>query len=183
MLTWLPIFRDALDAEYGERPRIATLATVDAEHRPRARTVVVRRIDDDGALWIVSSAYSDKNAQLRQTPAAELVLYLPNAREQFRLFGPASVIGRGDDEPARQAFWATLSDAARATFYWPIIGQPATNAAAVPAVLPASTPMPDHFELIRIAPAQVEHLTTANLPHRRTRYRQSAAWQPEPINP
>jgi len=183
MHPWLPIFRDALDAEYDDRPRIATLATVDAEHRPRARSVILRRIDDDGALWIVSSAYSDKNGQLRQTPAAELVLYLPNAREQFRLFGPAGVIGRGDDEPARRAFWVSLSDAARATFYWPTIGQPANNDSAIPATLPPDTPMRDHFELIRIAPVQVEHLTTANLPHRRTRYRQSMAWQPEAINP
>ncbi|MDB5318566.1 MAG: hypothetical protein JWN40_197 [Phycisphaerales bacterium] len=183
MLPWLPIFRDALDAEYGERPRIATLATVDAEHRPRARSVILRRIDDNGALWIVSSAHSEKNGQIRQTPAAELVLYLPIAREQFRLFGPAGIIGRVDDEAARQAFWATLSDAARASFYWPTIGQPANNDSAVPAALPPDTPVPDHFELIRIQPIQVEHLTTAALPHRRTRYRQSTAWQPEPINP
>jgi PPOX class probable FMN-dependent enzyme len=182
-MPWLPILRQSLDAEYADRPRIATLATVDAEHRPRARTVILRRIDDDdGTLTIVSSAQSHKNAQLRHTPAAELVLYLPTSREQFRLFGHVTVIGRGDDDLARQTFWESLSDAARATFYWPTIGQPANNDAPVPAALPPTTPMPAHFELIRLTPSEVEHLTTATLPHRRTRWRAQTHWRPEPIN-
>jgi pyridoxamine 5'-phosphate oxidase len=182
-MPWLDILRESLDAEYADRPRIATLATVDAQHRPRARSVILRRIDHDGTLTIVSSAHSQKNAQLRHTPSAELVLYLPTRREQFRLFGHVTLIGRGDDEAARQAFWTSLSDPARATFYWPTIGQPTDNTAPVPAALPPTTPMPDHFELIRLHPAQVEHLTTASLPHQRTRYRQATAWRPEPINP
>jgi PPOX class probable FMN-dependent enzyme len=183
MLPWIPILRESLDAEYADRPRIATLASVDAQHRPRARSVILRRIDDaDGALWIVSSAHSEKNGQLRQTPAAALVLYLPVAREQFRLFGPAKIIRRGDDEPARQAFWVSISDAARATFYWPTIGQPANHDSAIPAALPSTTPMPDHFELIRIDPVEAEHLATATLPHLRIRWRAENGWRPEPIN-
>ena len=41
---------------------------------------------------------------------AELVLYLPTTREQVRLLGEATVIGRGDDELLRQQFWTSLSD-------------------------------------------------------------------------
>lgn len=184
MFPWLPILRASLDAEYADRPRIAILATVDAAGHPRARTVILRRIDDDdGALWIVSSAHSDKNAQLRQAPAAELVLYLPTSREQFCLAGQATVIGRGDDEPLRQQFWTSLSDPARASFFWPTIGQPAKGDGIVPAAIPASAPMPDNFELLSLRPIQVEHLTTASLPHLRTRWRAQTYWQPEPINP
>jgi PPOX class probable FMN-dependent enzyme len=182
-MSWLDLLRESLATEYADRPRIATLATVDAEHQPRARTVILRRIDDDGTLTIVSSAHSQKNAQLRHTPSAELVLYLPTRREQFRLFGPVTLLGRGDDEPARQAFWHSLSDPARATFYWPTIGQPADTTTTVPAALPPTTRMPEHFELIRLHPSQVEHLTTATLPHQRTRWRAQTHWRPEPINP
>ena len=183
MLPWLSILCASLDTEYADRPRIGTLATVDPTGQPRARTVILRQIDPDGALWIVSSAHSDKNAQLRQTPAAELVLYLPTSREQFRLFGQATVIGRRADDQSREQFWTTLSDAARATFFWPTIGRPANNDAPVPAAMPASAAIPDHFELLRLNPTQVEHLATATLPHLRTRWRAETNWQAEPINP
>jgi PPOX class probable FMN-dependent enzyme len=181
-IPWLSILRDALDLEYADRPRIATLATIDIDH-PRARTVILRRIDDDGTLWIVSDAHSNKNAQLRRTPHAELVLYLPTSREQFRLFGHTKVIGRGDDEPFRQQFWLTLTDVARASFFWPTIGKPYNECDPVATATPADTPMPDSFEPIAIHPEVVEHLTTADIPHRRTRWRKENAWQPQRINP
>jgi pyridoxamine 5'-phosphate oxidase len=180
---WLSLLRSALDAEYAGRPRIATLATIDLNRQPRARTIILRRIDDEGVLWMTSDQQSDKNAHLRHTPLAELVLYLPKRREQFRLFGPCHVIGRGDDQPLRQQFWLTLSDAARATFFWPTIGQPVTPTPAPPQFIPATTPPPDNFELLALHPEQVEHLTTTPHPHRRTRYQANKHWHPEPINP
>jgi pyridoxamine 5'-phosphate oxidase len=183
MLPWLPILRSALDAEYADRPRIATLATIDFNRQPRARTVILRRIDDDGALWIASDGHSDKNAHLRNRDDAELVLYLPTSREQFRIFGRCKVIGSGEDESFRQQFWQALSDAARAMFFWPTIEQPVTENQPVPTAAPATTPMPDNFELIALRPEQVEHLTTASIPHRRTRWRAHTNWRPEPINP
>jgi pyridoxamine 5'-phosphate oxidase len=183
MLPWLPILRSALEAEYADRPRIATLANIDFDRRPRARTVILRHIDDDGTLWIASDGNSDKNAHLRHNGDAELVLYLPTSREQFRLFGRCKLLGRGDDELSRQQFWQALSDAARAMFFWPTIGQPVSENRTVPTAIPAATPMPDNFELIALRPEQVEHLTTASIPHRRTRYRNITAWHPESINP
>jgi pyridoxamine 5'-phosphate oxidase len=183
MLPWLPILRSALDAEYADRPRIATLATIDFDRQPRARTVILRRIDDDGTLWIASDAHSDKNAHLRNRDDAELVLYLPASREQFRIFGRCRIIGRGDDEPVRLQFWQSLSDTARAMFLWPTIGQPVIENQTVPTAVPKTTPMPDNFELIALRPEQVQHLTTTSIPHRRTRYRRFSAWQPESINP
>ena len=181
-IPWLPILRDALDLEYADRPRIATLATIDAD-RPRARSVILRRIDDDGTLWIVSSAHSEKNRQLRQTPHAELVLYLPTSREQFRLFGQAKAVGKGGDEPFRQQFWRSLSDVGRSTFFWPTIGKPYNECDPVPTAVSADTPMPDNFEPIAIRPEEVEHLTTAQIPHRRKRWRKQESWQPQSINP
>jgi len=183
MFPWLPILRSALDAEYADRPRIATLATIDFNRQPRARTVIVRRIDDNGALWIASDGHSEKNAHLRHMSDAELVLYLPTPREQFRIVGRCKLIGRGDDEPFRQQFWQALSDAARAMFFWPTIGQPATENQTVPTAVPATTPMPDNFELIALRPEQVEHLISTGVPHRRTRWRAHTNWQPESINP
>jgi len=183
MLPWLGIFQEALAAEYADRPRIVTLATVDAENHPRARTVILRQIDNDGSLWITSSGKAEKNAQVRNAPMAEVVAYLPTRRDQFRLAGAAKVIGLGDDDTVREQFWQTLSDAARATFYWPTIGEPVQPGANPPAAIPATAPMPDHFEVIVIQPEVVEHLTTASIPHRRTRWRQANEWKYERINP
>src|SRR3954447_1588465 len=147
MLPWLPILRSALDAEYSDRPRIATLATIDLYRRPRARTVILRQIDDDGTLWIASDGHSDKNAQLRHNGDAELVLYLPSGREQFRMLGRCNVIGAGDDESVRQDFWESLTDPTRAMYFWPTIDQPASENQAVPTAVAYTTPMPDNFEL------------------------------------
>lgn len=181
---WLAPLQVSLTAEYPDRPRIAVLATVDAGNRPRARSVILRRIDSDGALWIISNAHAGKNAQLRHIPFAELVLYLPTSRRQFRLAGAAQVIGGGQNcHDLRHRFWLDLSDAARAMFYWPTIGRPADPGEQVVSSMPAQTPMPDEFELIRIDPDHVEHLTTDKIPHLRTRWRQDNDWREEQINP
>lgn len=184
-LPWLLILRDALDLELGPRPRIATLATVDSHHRPRARSVVMRQIDDDdGALHVVSDARSDKNGHLRQTPFAELVFWLPTRQEQFRLAGPARITTEKDDPALLQHFWSALPDASRALFAWPPPGRPrpASDEPFVPA-LAATTPVPDTFELITVRPDQVEYLELAPAPHRRLRWRAQVEWQPEEINP
>jgi pyridoxamine 5'-phosphate oxidase len=184
MLPWLPILRDALDIEFGGRPRVATAATTDADHRPRARSVVIRRIDDDGSLYFVSDARSDKNAQLRHFPYAELVFWLPTPRVQIRLAGRAAVVGRGDHPGLVDEFWAALPGPSRALFAWPAPGlpRPARDDAFILA-LPASAPAPDNFEVIVVVPDQVEQLELADVPHRRIRWPRETEWQPEDINP
>lgn len=180
---WHDILQDALDLEHAGSPWIATLATVDETSRPRARTVILRRIDADGSAWIISSSHSDKNAHLRKAPSAELVLYLPKRREQFRILGICQINGAGNNDTLRQKFWQSISDAARATFFWPTIGRPASGCEPVVSAIPGDTPMPESFEILILAPDQVEHLTTADLPHLRTRWRRETGWQGEAINP
>ncbi|MBV2149842.1 pyridoxamine 5'-phosphate oxidase family protein [Sphingobium sp. AS12] len=51
---------------------LATFVTVDAEGRPRARTVLVSPPDDDLTLWIGTRGGSRKLDQLGQNPAATL---------------------------------------------------------------------------------------------------------------
>src|SRR5688572_18385236 len=143
---WLQPLTDALDLEYPAQPRIATLATVDPSQRPHARSVVLRRINDEGTLTIVSDARSQKNAHLRVTPFAEVVLYLPTRREQFRLAGPVRLIAAADNGPARQEAWTNLRDESRAHFTWPAPGHPRPACdATFPLQLPATHPIPESF--------------------------------------
>jgi len=182
---WLPILRDALDLEFGPtRPRIATLATADELHRPRARSVILRQLDDDGVLHLTSDARSSKNRHLRTTPFAELVIYLPTRREQFRLFGPTVLTTHSDNPQLLTQVWTRLSDQARATFTWPAPGHPWRGCDnPFERELPPTTPIPDSFTLITLHPTEVDRLQLAESPHHRTQWLATTAWQPTDINP
>jgi PPOX class probable FMN-dependent enzyme len=186
LIPWLPVCRDALDLEYGaDRPRVATLASVDEANRPRARSVVLRRVDDDGAAHFVSDGRSAKVAHLRRTPFAEVVLWLTGRREQFRLFGGATVTAPGDDGPLRKALWTGLTDAARALFFWPAPGTPSQTEGGddFPPAVSVRTPAPESFGVITVRAEEVEHLQLHFTPHRRTRYRRDEGWEARAVNP
>ena len=53
MPPWIEEFRKRA-GENSAAPLVVTMATCDAGGSPRARSVVVRRIGDEGALWIAS---------------------------------------------------------------------------------------------------------------------------------
>lgn len=184
-MDWLPILRRDLDVEFGQRPRVATVATVDADGRPRARSVVIRQIDDDGSVCFVSDARSEKNSHLRRVPFAELVLWLPTNRVQFRLAGRATVAGRGDRPELIDELWASLPGGSRALFAWPAPGRArsADEDDAFATDLPATAPPPDTFEVIVVVPDQVERLELGTTPHRRVRWSGQTGWRAEEINP
>ncbi len=172
VLPWLPELRAALDAEYASRPYVVALATVDENGRPRVRSVVCRRAQPDGTLWVCSDARSGKNTQLRRNPHTELVFWLPGRREQFRVAGWVEIVSAETDDPRRGELWGELSDAARALFAWPEPGAPRhPDPAAFPEAIDAGGPIPDTFDLLVIAPEEVEHLDLKVHPHRRRRWR------------
>ena len=179
---WVRLLRDALDDEYGrDRPRIATLATVDERGRPRARSVVCRKLTDDGATWYVSDGRSEKNAHVRANPSAEIVFWLSGRREQFRILGTMTIV----DGPDRAMLWRELSDAARALFAWPPPGRPRVlDPAAFPERVGADVPPPATFELIVLEPQEVERLVLTTHPHNRRRWwRTDQGWRDAALNP
>lgn len=182
MTVWVDEFRAALDAEFAARPRVGALATVDGEGRPRVRSVVCRRVEDDGSLWVVSDARSEKNAQAAARPFGEMAFWLPSRREQFRLSGGLAVVS-GDD-PRRILAWRNLSDSARALFFWDHPGVPIFEESGEnPERIGAEAPIPSSFELLVLSPDRVEALDLNRHPHRRRRWRVSEGWAVEEINP
>lgn len=182
MSDWVAEMKAALDAEYGAKPRIAALATVDEGGRPRVRSVVCRRVEEDGSLWVASDARSDKNEQIRARPFGEMVFWLSTRREQFRVAGEMEVV-RGDDL-RRIPAWRDLSDSARALFLWeppgmPIIGTGGDN----PERVPADAAIPESFELLILHPDRAEHLDLKPHPHHRRRWREANGWEVEEIHP
>lgn len=184
MTPWLVELHSSLDAECAGRPRIAALATVDEQGRPRVRSVVVRRIESDGAVWVCSDARSAKNIQLRANPAAEMVFWLPGRGEQFRLAGEVAVIGDGDADPRRETLWGELSQATRALFFGPGPGQSSdADAASLDSTVANDGPAPVTFELLALSPEVVEHLDLNHDPHRRRRWSRAEDWRERAVNP
>lgn len=80
----------AIAAELPE-PTAVTLATVDEDGLPDARIVLLRGLDDRGAVWF-SNHRSAKGRQLAAAPTAALVAFWPEFERQLRLRGPVTAL-------------------------------------------------------------------------------------------
>jgi pyridoxamine 5'-phosphate oxidase len=180
-IPWLQLVRAAAASEPG-RPTIIALATVDAAGDPQVRSVVCRRIDDEGQLWITSDARSAKHDQLARDPRAAAVAWFPATREQFRFNGTIEIIGSRSNEPARAELWRELPPATRATFYWPAPGQPRAPLDQFVETADAAE-SPASFEILVLQPDRVEHLLLAAHPHRRQRRDRDGGWRRDELNP
>ncbi|QOV89835.1 pyridoxamine 5'-phosphate oxidase family protein [Humisphaera borealis] len=177
MSEWIGELQSALSREFGDKPQLATLATVDRSGAPRARTVVCRRVGDDGNVLIVSDSRSEKNDQIKASPQAEVVFWLPTLREQFRILGAARVTGGSPPDPLRPEIWQQMSPAARALFFWPAPGARKIDPPeSFRLEAPADAPPPANFELIVVRPRRVEHLQLTVHPHRRRRWMLAGKW-------
>ena len=185
---WRPLLRGARQRE-GRAPqaRWLQLATVAADGSPRVRTLVFRGWAAAATLDLLTDGRSAKAAELRQEPRVELCWLLPKARCQFRLRGQRQQLDPDSNLAARTQHWQQLNPGARALWGWP---QPGANFDAtsdatgpVPAELAYGTPLPDCFELVRIAVEQVELLELTGHPHQRRRWRADQGWAEHRLNP
>jgi pyridoxamine 5'-phosphate oxidase len=180
---WLNPLRQDLDAEFRDRPRPATLATIGTDGEPRARTLICREIDAAGFQFFVSDRRSTKNFEIRLRIESEVVYWLPGRRRQFRLRGDCVVVGTRGIVADVLRLWAGLSDETRAMFFWPPPGEPFDPRADFPQQVPATVPPPETFEVIAFAPEVVERLDLNPHPHDRRRWRLDNQWQEERLNP
>jgi pyridoxamine 5'-phosphate oxidase len=90
---------DAVEAEVGE-PNAMTLATVDAEGRPDARVVLLRRITAHALVWFTDRR-STKGVQLASCAHAALVFHWQPLERQVRLRGTVRAL---DDEASDEYF-------------------------------------------------------------------------------
>ncbi|MFM8935457.1 MAG: pyridoxamine 5'-phosphate oxidase family protein [Vulcanococcus sp.] len=177
---WRPLLRAARQRE-GRSPmaRWLQLATVAADGTPRVRTLVFRGWGGASQLDLLTEGRSAKLAELQAQPAVELCWLLPRARCQFRLRGQLQILP-GADHPHH---WQALTPGGRALWGWPEPGAPLREAGAFPAELPAETPIPPCFVLLRINLLQVELLELGSHPHRRSRWCAAAGWSEARLNP
>jgi len=181
---WRTLLRGARERE-GRSPqaRWLQLATVAADGTPRVRTLVFRGWAGSTALDLLTDGRSAKPAELVHQPSVELCWLLPRARSQFRLRGSLQTLAPEQVQRERERHWQMLSPGGRALWGWPPPGQPFDPEAAFPEQLPDGSPLPDHFQLLRIALAQVDLLELTGHPHRRRRWRGESGWAEERLNP
>ncbi|MBO9449768.1 pyridoxamine 5'-phosphate oxidase family protein [Tropicibacter sp. R16_0] len=93
--------------------RFVTLATVDANHAPQLRSVVLRELDAEAAtLYIFTDARSHKVAELGKNNAVSLHLWAPDHLIQLRLSGQAQI---SSGTPIRD-HWDTVPDHMREAY-------------------------------------------------------------------
>lgn len=111
--TWRILEDAAADPRSGYR--YLTLCSVDADLRPQARTVVLRRvIHRVRMLEFHTDTRSPKWAELTSNPQTTVLGYCPETRTQMRLLGTVTLFPRGT-ERADDA-WNTLPSWTRSTY-------------------------------------------------------------------
>jgi len=193
MIEWVNELRTDLGQEFGNTPRVVTLATVDLTGWPHARTVVCRRLDDDGTIYVASDARSQKNVQTRLRGSSEFCFWLPTLRKQYRLQADIVAVGasvpdgaldvENETERVRREVWESMSFSARALFFWPSPGDERTlSDADFPKAVDVKSP-PDAFEVLLAAPRMVESLDLRTHPHTRVRWNVEDQWGGRELNP
>jgi PPOX class probable FMN-dependent enzyme len=172
------LWRQRLDRSIGRSRKVrgsnfVQIATVAADGTPHARTVVFRGFEPAGGesgcvLRMITDLRSEKVAQLRLQPIAELVWWFAKSNEQYRIRGPAQLVGGPEADAAlaaaRRQQWGNLSDQSREQFFGPAPGRPVGEEEVDPAppggrgedgrVLGP----PECFALLLLRPRRVDYL-------------------------
>jgi PPOX class probable FMN-dependent enzyme len=180
---WIAPLRQALAAEFTSGPVIATLATVDRDGHARARCIVVRRVNDDGTMLMVTDGRSGKACQARHHSQVELVFWLPKARLQFRVKAAARFIAACDGDPLLAEMWQALSDETRATFFWPPPGRTREPDSNFSRGVSADVEPPVDFEVVVFEVESVDRLDVGCFPHIRTHWVADGVWREQALNP
>ncbi len=182
--TGLPAFYDNLDMTLAEAWRLLergvtdrrsgfhtpVLASLRADGRPTARTVVLRAADPEARiLRFHTDRRSGKYPEIAADPRVALQFYDPGAKVQLRIDGRATI--HADDALARQA-WAGSRSMSRACYRvapgpGTEIGRPAE---AVIDPTGGGEAGREHFAAVTVEIEAIEWLYLAAAGHRRARF-------------
>lgn len=150
---------------------------------PRVRTLVFRGWAGMDQLELFSDERSEKVKELTIDGATELCWLFPKAKQQYRLRGRVGLITATEQPEFCQQRWQQLSDTGRAVWGWPTPADPLDRSAVFSEQLSATSPLPDHFVVLRLQVDSVERLNIGPHPHQRTRWTATTLWQEQTLNP
>jgi pyridoxamine 5'-phosphate oxidase len=135
------------------------LATVDADGRPSVRTVLLKGLDERGAVFY-TNRHSRKGRALDANAQAALVFYWDALQRQVTIEGPVSTVSDAESDayfasrPRGAQIGAWASDQSE-----PVEGRAALEARvwdALKSYHDRDVPRPPHWIGYRVAPARIE---------------------------
>jgi pyridoxamine 5'-phosphate oxidase len=164
------------------------LATVDAEHRPWVRTVLVKAIDDRGVQFFTNNE-SAKAADLRHNPHVALGVYWHATLKQIQVAGRVEKLTAEEDD----AYFATRPRGSQIGAWASQQSRPLdSREALLNAVAEAEkrfeggdVPRPPHWGGWRIVPTEIEiwHDGESRIHHRERFTRVDGQWQLKLLQP
>lgn len=123
-LHWRHLLETALENNTSPSTRFFTVANVDEQGKPQARTMVYRGLCEQTlALLSTTDARSDKVKQLLMASSVHICWYFSDTWEQFRITATAKVLKHDQvdsgDAKVREDIWQTLSNRAKLSFQTP----------------------------------------------------------------
>lgn len=155
--------------------RSPTLATIDMNGEPEARTVILRAMDSSQAtLSVYSDARAPKVRQVETHPGVSMVFWCPQLSWQLRIRGRAQLILSG---PEHARVLTGLAGSAGSRDYLSVSapGQPLEVIADRPSLKSPGTAQPDptslHLAILQVQVIHADWLRLSGSGHRRMRFR------------
>ncbi|CAN3700435.1 MULTISPECIES: pyridoxamine 5'-phosphate oxidase [unclassified Microbacterium] len=155
LLRWLN------DAAGLSEPNAMVVSTVDAEARPTSRTVLLRGIDDDGALWFFTNRLSRKGRALAENPSVSILFPWYALQRQVIVLGTATPLPPERDD----AYFASRPRASQLSAWASHQSEQVASRTALEEQMARigarfaddeSVPRPPHWGGYRVEPREIE---------------------------
>jgi pyridoxamine 5'-phosphate oxidase len=149
------------DAADQPEPNAMVVSTVDAEGRPTSRTVLLRGIDDDGALVFFTNRQSRKGRALAGNPAVSILFPWYALQRQVIVLGTATPLPSERDD----AYFASRPRGSQLSAWASNQSEPVASRAALEEQMAEVTarladdevvPRPPHWGGYRVEPREIE---------------------------
>ncbi|MBD8217469.1 pyridoxamine 5'-phosphate oxidase [Microbacterium sp. CFBP 13617] len=149
------------DAADLPEPNAMVVSTVDAEARPTSRTVLLRGIDDDGALWFFTNRLSRKGRALAENPSVSILFPWYALQRQVIVLGTATPLPPERDD----AYFASRPRASQLSAWASHQSEQVASRTALEEQMAhigarfaddESVPRPPHWGGYRVEPREIE---------------------------
>jgi len=180
-------FQEAMHSQVAE-PNAMCLATVNADHRPSARIVLLKSFDDRGFVFY-TNYHSRKGKELSGNPRACLLFYWPQLWRQVRIEGAVEKISDEESDAYFQSRPLGSKLGAWASNQSEVVASRRTleaRFAELQKQFGEHVPRPPHWGGYRVKPSAIEFWQgQENRLHDRLRYRlrENGSWLIERLGP
>jgi PPOX class probable FMN-dependent enzyme len=178
----IPIWRQELKAarkKEGKLPssRWFQLCTINGNNEPRLRTVVFRGWQTESSILIFTDSRSEKVAQLKLNPNAEVLWLFYKSKSQFRFKGKMRELKEN------MKYWDSLSDRSKSTWFWQHPGKQINKNICTSQIISSDLNKPESFVVLEFEIYSVDLLKLVTPIHKRYVWHKENNWGEMEINP